>query len=100
MIAAEQAGTLPIPKLRLRHILVRPLSGGGGPEHGDRCPVEAATREAQKIHDAAVKPVPTGSRSPSTSDDTANKDSRGDLGCTTRPRRSLSPSSRRRSARR
>ncbi len=80
MIAAEQAGTLPIPKLRLRHILVQPLPGAADQTKATDAQWRAALAKAQTIHDDAVKPGADWFALAKQSDDTANKDAGGDLG--------------------
>jgi parvulin-like peptidyl-prolyl isomerase len=79
-IAAEAAGTLPIPKLHLRHILVQPIPGAADQSTATDAQWKAALDKAQKIHDEAVKPDADWFALAKQSDDTANKDSGGDLG--------------------
>jgi parvulin-like peptidyl-prolyl isomerase len=79
-IAAEAAGTLPIPKLHLRHILVQPIPGADDQSKATDAQWKAALDKAQKIHDEAVKPDADWFALARQSDDAANKDSGGDLG--------------------
>lgn len=80
MLAAEPAGSLPIPKLHLRHILVQPLPGQQDQSKATDAQWKAALAEAQKIHDEAVKPGADWFALAKQSDDAANKDNGGDLG--------------------
>jgi parvulin-like peptidyl-prolyl isomerase len=80
MIAAEPAGTVPIPKLHLRHILVQPLPGADDQSKATDAQWKAALDKAQKIHDAAVKPGADWFALAKQSDDAANKDNGGELG--------------------
>lgn len=80
MLAVEAAGTLPVPRLHLRHILVQPIPGAADQSAATDAQWKAALDKAQKIHDEAVKPGADWFALAKQSDDAANKDSGGDLG--------------------
>ncbi len=79
-IAAEAAGTLPVPMLHLRHILVQPIPGTADQSKATDAQWKAALDKALKIHDEVVKPNADWFALAKQSDDVANKDSGGDLG--------------------
>lgn len=80
MIAAEPPGTLPIPKLHLRHLLVQPLPGESDQTKATDAQWKAALAKAQKLHDEAVKKGADWFALAKQSDDAANKDNGGELG--------------------
>ncbi len=80
MINGDAAGTIPIPKLHLRHILIQPLPGAQDQSKATDAQWAAALRKAKKIHREVVKPGADWWAIAKQSDDTANKDSGGDLG--------------------